>query len=59
MRELTEHFDVEINSIGDGFTLIPVEDSEGQLCMREDGIVWDGDLHLWGEIAEFKIIRKD
>ena len=59
MRDLTEHFEVELNSVKGGFTLIPIEDSEGQLSIRDDGVIWDGDLHLWEEIKEFRITRKE
>jgi hypothetical protein len=56
--ELTEHFEVELDAINE-FTLIPVSDGEGELQIRSDGIVYDGDLHLWEEIKSFKITRKE
>jgi len=57
-ENIIDNFEVELNGVGGSFTLIPVEDAEGQLCIRHDGIVYDGDLHLWEEIESFKIIRK-
>ena len=57
MFDLTENFEVELNAIKD-FMLIPVSDGEGELQIRSDGIVYDGDLHLWEEIESFSIKRK-
>ena len=31
---------------------------EGELQIRSDGIVYNGDLHLWEEIESFSIKRK-
>ena len=56
--EFTDNFEVELNAIKD-FTIIPISGGEGELQIRSDGIVYDGDLHMWEEIKSFSIRRKD
>ena len=50
-------FLVKIKSIPSKFTKIPIPESSGQLCMRYDGVVYDGFLYCWEEIEYIKIYR--
>lgn len=59
MKDFEKDFEIELKSLNnvDSFTKIPIEKSEEQLCIRHDGVVYDGYLYLWEEIDYVKIFR--
>ena len=41
----------------DDFTRIPIKDGAEELCIRHDGVLFDGFLYLWEEIESVRIFR--
>jgi len=59
MKKFNDTFEITLDSVGKGFTLIPIGKENKELYMSEDGIIFDGILYLWEEIKLFKIRRKN
>ena len=57
-RRYCKDFTIEIKPL-DTFTPIPLEKTERHLCLRHDGILYDGYLYLWEEVKSVKIYREE